>query len=82
VDIAPPILVDDDDLVPSSVVKKENGGITDMTLWRWTRDPRIQFPAPDVILNQRRYWKRRTLRLHRQRIEAQQQQACRGIGPF
>ena len=60
---------DDDDLVPASVVKRENGGISDMTIWRWQRDPRIQFPPPDLVLNGRRYWKRRTLRQHRQRIE-------------
>jgi hypothetical protein len=62
---APP---DDEDLVPSRIVKKENGGISDMTLWRWTRDPRIRFPPPDVVINGRKYWKRKTLRQHGQRI--------------
>jgi len=28
-----PALPDDEDLVPSPIVKKENGGISDMTLW-------------------------------------------------
>jgi hypothetical protein len=65
-------LPDDEDLVPSSIVKKENGGISDMTLWRWMRDPRIQFPRPDIIINGRKYWKRRTLRRHRRRLEVQQ----------
>jgi hypothetical protein len=64
-------LPDDDDLVPSRVVKRENGGISDMTLWRWTRDLRIQFPQPDLVINGRKYWKRRTLRRHRQRLEMQ-----------
>ena len=63
-----PALPDDEDLVPSPIVKKENGGISDMTLWRWTRDPRIRFPPPDVVINGRKYWKRKTLRQHRQRI--------------
>jgi hypothetical protein len=62
-------LPDDDDLLPSSIVKKENGDISDMTLWRWTRDPIIQFPQPDLVINNRKYWKRGTLRRHRQRIE-------------
>jgi hypothetical protein len=62
-----PALPDDEDLVPSSTVKKENGGISDMTLWRWS--PLIQFPQPDFIINGRKYWKRRTLRRHRQHIE-------------
>ena len=63
-----PALADDEDLVPSPIVKKENGKISDMTLWRWTRDPRIRFPPPDVVINGRKYWKRKTLRQHRQRI--------------
>jgi hypothetical protein len=67
-----PALPDDDDLVPSRIVKKENGGISDMTLWRWTRDPRIQFPEPDIVINGRKYWTRRALRRHRLRLETQQ----------
>jgi hypothetical protein len=66
-------LPDDDDYVPAAIVKKENGIVSDMTLWRWLRDPQIQFPAPDAIINGRRYWKRGTLRQYRQRIEAAQQ---------
>jgi hypothetical protein len=59
----------DDDLVSAAVVKRENGNISDMTLWRWTRDPRIQFPQPDFVINNRKYWKRGTLRRHRRYIE-------------
>jgi hypothetical protein len=64
-----PALPDDDDLIPSSVVKRENGGICDMTVWRWQRSPRVQFPLPDIVVNGRNYWKRRTLRQHRHRME-------------
>ncbi|MGB8630865.1 MAG: hypothetical protein WCD69_15990 [Xanthobacteraceae bacterium] len=76
-----PALPDDEDLVPSRIVKKENGGISDMTLWRWTRDPRIQFPQPDVVINGRKYWTRRTLRRHRRRLEAQQQALSKSRTP-
>ena len=67
-----PPLPDDDDLVPSSVVKRENGGICDMTLWRWTKGPRskVQFPPPDIVINRRNYWRRRTLRQHRKWLES------------
>lgn len=30
-------------------------GITDMTLWRWLRNPDLGFPRPTVI-NRRRYF--------------------------
>jgi hypothetical protein len=30
-------------------------GITDMTLWRWLRDPELGFPQP-VTIRRRRYW--------------------------
>jgi hypothetical protein len=64
-----PPLPDDNDLVGSAAVKKENGNVSDMTLWRWQRDERVQFPAPDLVINGRNYWTRRTLRQHRHRLE-------------
>jgi hypothetical protein len=68
-------LPDDEDLVPSSDVRRENGNVTAMTLWRWSRDPRINFPPPDVVINNRNYWKRRTLRRQRRRMEETKRQA-------
>jgi len=65
-----PPLPDDDDLVPSSVVKRENGGICDMTLYRWSHPGRsktsqeqpppeesakIPFPPPEQGRAARRY---------------------------
>jgi predicted DNA-binding transcriptional regulator AlpA len=29
--------------------------VSDMTLWRWMRSPKLKFPHPTVI-NRRRYW--------------------------
>lgn len=34
----------------------ERYGITDVTLWRWLRDPKLNFPPP-IKINRRRYWK-------------------------
>ena len=31
-------------------------GISDMTLWRWLRDPELGFPRP-LVINRRRYWR-------------------------
>jgi hypothetical protein len=36
-------------------VRARYGGISDMTLWRWLRDPDMNFPQPTVI-NGRRYF--------------------------
>jgi hypothetical protein len=44
----------DETYLPASKVKKRYG-VTDMTLWRWLRDPKLGFPAP-MIINRRRFW--------------------------
>jgi hypothetical protein len=40
-----------DQLVPDPIVAKEFGGVTLMTLYRWTNDPRLGFPPPVKIRN-------------------------------
>jgi predicted DNA-binding transcriptional regulator AlpA len=30
--------------------------ITDMSLWRWLRDPALNFPPPAMRIRDRRYW--------------------------
>jgi len=32
------------------------GNISDATLWRWTHDPKLNFPKPEFV-NGRRYWR-------------------------
>lgn len=54
--------LDDDTLMDSGAARASCGGVTNMCLWRWQRDPRVQFPAPDLIINNRRYWKAGTIR--------------------
>ena len=44
------------DLLNAKKVKVRVGGVSDMCLWRWTRDPEVRFPAPDVVINGRKYW--------------------------
>jgi predicted DNA-binding transcriptional regulator AlpA len=36
------------------------GGISDMTLWRWLRDPALNFPRP-ITINRRRFWREESL---------------------
>ena len=36
-------------------VKRRYGGISDMTLWRWSHDPALGFPQP-IYIQRYRYW--------------------------
>jgi hypothetical protein len=38
-----------DQLVPDPIVAKEFGGVSLMTLYRWTNDPKLGFPPPIKI---------------------------------
>jgi hypothetical protein len=61
--------VDPDDLLPSREVRAGCGDWSNMTLWRYTHhpDPEVAFPEPDVVLNGRKYWRRRTIEAWRAR---------------
>jgi predicted DNA-binding transcriptional regulator AlpA len=48
-----------DDLLTTTVVRAALGNICDMTLWRWTRD--LAFPAPDLVISRRKFWRRSTV---------------------
>ncbi len=54
-------VLDDDALLNSAQTKARCGNVTDMCIWRWMRDPRVQFPQP-VKINKRNYWKLGDLR--------------------
>jgi hypothetical protein len=43
------------DLLGAPQVRRRYGGISDMCLWRWLRDPNLDFPRP-LIIRKRRYW--------------------------
>jgi predicted DNA-binding transcriptional regulator AlpA len=45
-----------DGLLPSARVKELCGGISNMTLWRWTQA--IGFPQPDLVIQRRKFWRR------------------------
>jgi hypothetical protein len=52
----------DDALLTSAQIRARIGDVSNMCLWRWTRDPRVRFPRPDVVINNRKYWYAGTLR--------------------
>jgi len=43
------------DLIPARRVKQKCGGVSDMAIWRWARE--CDFPAPDMVIGGRRYWR-------------------------
>jgi hypothetical protein len=51
-----------DPLLGSRAVTESTGPVSLMTIHRWTKDPRVAFPLPDVIINGRRYWYASTIR--------------------
>jgi predicted DNA-binding transcriptional regulator AlpA len=50
-----------DDLINSAVVRRMIGNISDMTLWRWSHNPDLDFPEPDVVINGRKFWYQSTI---------------------
>lgn len=36
--------------------------ITDMSLWRWLKNPALAFPQPTLVVHGRRYWDEEVLR--------------------
>jgi predicted DNA-binding transcriptional regulator AlpA len=49
---------DDDTLLTSAQVRGRIGGVSTMCIWRWLRDPKVQFPQPVRIGGKaRNYWR-------------------------
>ena len=58
--------LDDDALLNSAQVKARCGNVTNMCIWRWMRDDRVQFPKP-IQINKRNYWRLGDVRAWRER---------------
>jgi hypothetical protein len=54
--------IDDEALLSTAQVRAWVGNVSAMCLWRWSRDERVRFPAPDVVINGRKYWYAGTIR--------------------
>ena len=57
----------DDEYLTSTAVRRTFGGISDMTLWRWSHD--LGFPKPDLVVNGRKFWLRATIKAWKPRRE-------------
>jgi hypothetical protein len=55
-------VIGDDVLLDSAQTRASVGGKSNMCLWRWQRNPKVNFPAPDLVINKRRYWYAGTIR--------------------
>ena len=53
--------MDDDTLLNSAQTRARVGNVSNMCIWRWLRDERVQFPQP-VQINRRNYWRLGDLR--------------------
>lgn len=47
--------MENDTLITAPQLRTRYGNISDMTLFRWERDPRMNFPKP-VRINKRKYF--------------------------
>ena len=45
-----------DKRIASAAVRELCGGVSDMTIWRWQHDPKLNFPTP-IYIARRRYWR-------------------------
>lgn len=52
---------DDDTLLTGTQTRARVGNVSTMCIWRWIRDPRVQFPEP-IKINSRNYWRLGDLR--------------------
>jgi hypothetical protein len=67
-------------LLNSKQVREACGGVDDVTIWRWRKNERIGFPAPDAVINGRNYWYRSKVR-HFQAEQAAKTRALVGSFP-
>ena len=48
--------LDSDVYLDARAVRRRYGRRSDMALWRWSRDPKLGFPAP-IYIQKFRYWR-------------------------
>jgi predicted DNA-binding transcriptional regulator AlpA len=40
----------------SAQLRARLGGVSEVCIWRWLKDPRLGFPKPAMTIHKRRYW--------------------------
>jgi hypothetical protein len=54
--VTPTEPLDTDVYLDSRAVRRRYGGRSDVSLWRWARDPKLGFPQP-IYIQKYRYWR-------------------------
>lgn len=62
----------DDALITAKTVRQRFGGISEMSLWRWSKDESLAFPTP-IKIRKQRYWRLADI----EAFEARQAEASR-----
>ena len=58
----------EDRYLSAKQVRRRYGGKSDMTIWRWTRDPDLNFPEPDLVIRGQRFWRESRLEAWEKRV--------------
>lgn len=53
--------MDDAKLITARRLRELLGGVSDMCIWRWQKDPAKAFPQP-LYIGKRRYWRETEVR--------------------
>jgi len=64
-----------DELVPDKQARKECGDVCRMTIYRWERDPELQFP-PAILIRKRKYRSRILLEQFKTRLKSMRRLPC------
>ena len=56
-----PVQPDPDQLIKPAKVRAMCGGVSDMSIWRWLKEPALHFPKP-VYIGRHRYWRETEVR--------------------
>lgn len=51
-----PICADREIYITARQLRHRLGGVSDMSIWRWSRDAALAFPKP-IRINSRRFWR-------------------------
>ncbi|MCF6304462.1 MAG: transcriptional regulator [Rhodobacteraceae bacterium] len=43
-------------IIAVTALREALGGVSEMTIWRWLKDPALNFPKP-IYISKRRYWR-------------------------